>query len=81
MHDPLAESGRGAVDHYGIELTAWDDLPVADAVILAVSAQGLHRAGVAKIAAKAKPDGCLIDVKSVLDRGEMAATGRTFWRL
>ncbi|MBK7660175.1 MAG: nucleotide sugar dehydrogenase [Betaproteobacteria bacterium] len=80
VHDPLADPEE-AMSHYGLALTAWDDLPVADAVILAVSHKEYIEAGVAKIAAKAKADGCLIDVKAVLDRGEMAASGRSFWRL
>ena len=36
VHDPLA-SEKEALHEYDVALTRWDDLPVADAIILAVA--------------------------------------------
>ena len=64
-----------------LTLTAWDKLPPADAVVLAVAHQDYVKMPLDQLVSKVKPRGCVIDVKSVLDRGALQAKGLYFWRL
>ena len=80
VHDPLA-SPEEALHEYGVRLTAWDDLPAADATILAVPHQGLLDAGAAAIRRKIVKNGCFIDVKGVLDPAAFRKEGVSVWRL
>jgi UDP-N-acetyl-D-galactosamine dehydrogenase len=80
VHDPLA-SHEEALEEYGITLKAWDKLPVADALILAVAHRHYRVMPVSELLAKARGDGCVIDVKATLDRGAIAQAGRRLWQL
>ena len=80
VHDPHGESAE-AEHEYGISLTAWEDLPAADALVLAVAHKDYLAMPIEDLLAKAVPKGCVIDVKSVLDRSAVAANGMTLWRL
>jgi UDP-N-acetyl-D-glucosamine/UDP-N-acetyl-D-galactosamine dehydrogenase len=80
IHDPYASS-REAEEHYQVPLTKWDDLPVADVVILAVAHKDYLAQPLEKLLSKVKKGGVVIDVKSVLDRKAVAAMGLTLWRL
>lgn len=80
VHDPVADAGA-ARHEYGIELTAWDALPQAQALILAV-AHDAYRAMVASdFLARLAPRGCLVDVKGLLDPAPFRAAGVAVWRL
>jgi UDP-N-acetyl-D-galactosamine dehydrogenase len=77
VHDSLA-SREEALAEYGVRLHAWDDLPAADALILAVA----HREFLGRsLPEKIVKGGCLIDVKSVLDPAALRAAGLRVWRL
>ena len=77
VHDPLA-SREEALAEYGVRLHAWDDLPAADALVLAVA----HREFLGRsLPEKIVKGGCLIDVKSVLDPAALRAAGLRVWRL
>jgi UDP-N-acetyl-D-galactosamine dehydrogenase len=80
LHDPRAD-GEHARHEYGLQLSGWDELPAADALILAVAHSEFVRMPVDAIASKVKPGGCVVDVKSVLDREAVARLGLTLWRL
>ncbi len=80
MHDPYA-APEEARSHYGETLSAWDALPQADALVLAVSHQHYRQLSLDELLSKVKPNGVVIDVKSVLDREALAARGITLWRL
>ena len=80
VHDPHGESAE-AEHEYGISLTPWDNLPVADALVLAVSHKEYLAMPIDNLLSKAVPKGCVIDVKSALDRSAIAAKGFTLWRL
>ncbi len=80
VHDPLA-SHEEALEEYGITLKAWDKLPVADALVLAVAHQHYRGMPVSELLAKAREDGCVIDVKATLDRDAIAQAGRRLWQL
>jgi UDP-N-acetyl-D-galactosamine dehydrogenase len=80
VHDPVV-SREEAVREYGIELAAWEDLPVADALVLAVAHGELVSRPAGDFIAKVVPGGCLIDVKSGLDAEAIKAAGLALWRL
>ena len=80
VHDPLADGGE-AQEEYGIQLTEWEALPVADAVILAVAHDAYVNQPLGMLVEKVKPGGCFIDVKSVVDPLELDRRGLTVWRL
>jgi UDP-N-acetyl-D-galactosamine dehydrogenase len=80
VHDPVV-SREEAVREYGLELAAWEDLPVADALVLAVAHRELVNRPAGDFIAKVVRGGCLIDVKSQLDAEKIRAAGLALWRL
>ena len=80
VHDPLADPAA-AKREYGIELEAWDALPRADAMIVAVAHRQYLGRATADFAAKLAPGGCLLDVKGALDLDALRQAGYTCWRL
>lgn len=75
-----------AKHEYGVELTAWDDVPKADCVIVAVGHNEYRNMSLMQIKELFKsdlPDGekVLIDVKSLYRMDELRASGMRFWRL
>jgi UDP-N-acetyl-D-glucosamine/UDP-N-acetyl-D-galactosamine dehydrogenase len=80
VHDPYA-SAQESIEHYGEPLVAWDALPEADAIVLAVSHQHYLSMPLTTLLTKLKPGGVVIDVKSALDRDAVAALGHALWRL
>jgi len=80
VHDPVPEA-KEALEEYGIKLTAWDDLPQADAIVAAVSHKAFLEQPASAFASKIKKHGCFIDVKSAFDANEMKANGLSVWRL
>jgi len=80
VHDPHADP-KAAWHEYGIELTPWDSLQPADALILAVSHASFVGLPPSAYLEKILPDGCLIDIKSALDPVPFRKQGVTVWRL
>ena len=80
VHDPLA-SREEALAEYGVRLERWEDLPAADALILAVPHRQFLEIERASLLAKIVRNGCLIDVKSVLDAAAFRREGISVWRL
>jgi UDP-N-acetyl-D-galactosamine dehydrogenase len=80
VHDPIA-SPEDALREYGVRLAAWEDLPAADALILAVAHRRFLELPVAAYLEKIVRSGCLIDVKSALDPAPFTREGRRVWRL
>jgi len=80
VHDPVADADAVARE-YGVELCAWDDLPPAQALVLAVPHKQLRNMDFSLMAEKLLPGGCIADVKAVLDRDIVAQAGFTLWRL
>ena len=80
VHDPVASSAE-AEHEYGVGLTPWDELPVADAIVAAVSHQEYVDQPVAKLFAKLRTGGVFADVKSAYDQAALAAAGVRVWRL
>jgi len=81
VHDPLAESTE-AQHEYGITLTEWSDLPDdADAIVLAVGHGEYLSKSIDELLVSLKPGGVVVDVKSALNRDEVADAGYSLWRL
>lgn len=80
VHDPLASKSE-AMHEYGVELLSWKDLPVADAIVMAVVHNQLLNMPLPEYLSKVKQNGCFIDVKSRFDRDALQAAGLRVWRL
>ena len=57
-----------ALHEYGVQLTVWEDLPCADAIIAAVSHDGYKSKSVEDFATKMITNACFIDVKAAFDQ-------------
>ena len=80
VHDPLASRAE-ALHEYNVALTEWDDLPVADAIIMAVAHEEFMGRPLSDYQQKVVAGGCFIDVKSKFDREALHAAGLCVWRL
>lgn len=80
VHDPVADPVE-ALDEYGIELHAWENLPCAEALICAVAHTALLERPLQDYGGKLVRDGCFIDVKSQFDRQALQEQGWQVWRL
>jgi UDP-N-acetyl-D-galactosamine dehydrogenase len=80
VHDPTARA-EDALAEYGVRLCAWEDLPAADALILAVAHRRFLEIAAPEYMKKIVRGGCVIDVKSVLDAAAFRREGLRVWRL
>jgi UDP-N-acetyl-D-galactosamine dehydrogenase len=80
VHDPTA-SAEEALIEYGVRLCGWDDLPAADALVLAVAHRRFVELPPEAYLKKIVRRGCLIDVKSVCDAAAFRREGVSVWRL
>ncbi len=75
-----------AKHEYGVELTAWEDVPKADCVIVAVGHNEYRSMSMMQIKELfneelSDEEKVLIDVKSLYRMDELKASGMRFWRL
>jgi UDP-N-acetyl-D-galactosamine dehydrogenase len=80
VHDPIADAEE-AVEHYGIKLQKWGELSDLGALIIAVGHKAYKEKPVREYVKKLCAGGCLLDVKAIVDPGEVKKTGVTYWRL
>jgi UDP-N-acetyl-D-galactosamine dehydrogenase len=80
VHDPCVDAHE-AMEEYGIALSPWEKLPRADALVLAVAHRQFASMEPEELAAKVVRGGCVVDVKSVLDRHRFESMGFEVWRL
>jgi UDP-N-acetyl-D-galactosamine dehydrogenase len=80
VHDPIA-NGAEAKHEYELDLTDWENLPAADAIVAAVSHRQYKDMSLAEILKKLRPGGVFIDVKSVYPAGDIQGQGFSVWRL
>jgi len=80
VHDPVADAAE-ARHEYGVELTAWENLPSSAAIVAAVNHREFKARPGADFQSRLKKDGVVIDVKSMFDRAAFAGTGIDHWRL
>jgi UDP-N-acetyl-D-glucosamine/UDP-N-acetyl-D-galactosamine dehydrogenase len=80
VHDPLAASSE-AEREYGFPLAAWEELPVADALVVAVPHRYYRQLPLAELTGKLRDGGVLVDVKCACDPAAVRAAGFDLWRL
>ena len=80
VHDPSADAAE-ARHEYCVELLAWDNLPQADAVVLAVAHKEYRQLTPDGLSRQLKAGGGVVDVKAVLNPVDVRAAGYVFWRL
>ena len=80
VHDPMA-GHEEALEEYAIHLKPWNELPVADAVVVAVAHRQYREMPVSGLLEKVRGDGCVIDVKALLDKNLIQRAGRRLWQL
>jgi len=80
VHDPIADPAQ-AMEEYGIELSAWEDLPAADALVLAVAHDAYLAMAESALGERINACGVVVDVKACLDGAVLRQAGHTLWRL
>jgi UDP-N-acetyl-D-galactosamine dehydrogenase len=80
VHDPEADADE-AMHEYGIKLYSWDQLPAADATILAVAHRQFTQMAPAQMMEKICKRGCFVQVKPVFDTTAFTREGVRVWRL
>ncbi len=80
VHEPVADADE-AKHEYGIDLTTWDDLPQAAAIVAAVAHKEFRNRPLSDFTEKLQAGGVLTDVKSLFDETQLKAKGVTVWRL
>ncbi|HET7832309.1 MAG TPA: nucleotide sugar dehydrogenase [Gallionella sp.] len=80
VSDPVADAEE-ALEEYGVELTPWEHLPKAHAVIAAVAHRSFLECSMEELQAKIVNGGVFMDVKSRFDANALRSLGYTVWRL
>jgi len=80
VSDPLADAAE-ALHEYGVTLVPFEELALADAVILAVAHREYRALTADALAGLMSGTPLLVDVKGVFDRAVLAAHGIKVWRL
>ena len=80
IHDPVADPIQ-ARHEFALELSKWDALPLADAVVIAVAHDVYRDKGLRGIRKKVRDNGTLIDVKAQFSAKDPVLEGLTVWRL
>jgi len=80
IHDPYADA-QETKHEYGLSLSSWDQLQGLDAMVYAVAHQQFAQVPPAELAARVKPGGVLIDVKSQVDPEKLPAGRVHYWSL
>tara|TARA_R110002073_G_scaffold125510_4_gene270070 strand:+ start:1603 stop:2883 length:1281 start_codon:yes stop_codon:yes gene_type:complete len=80
VHDPVANSEE-ASHEYAMGIESWAHLPVAEAMIVAVSHREFMDKTLADFKSKIAQNGCFIDVKSQFDQTTFREAGLNVWRL
>ena len=80
VHDPIADD-KETMQEYNINLTQWDKLPTANAIIMAVPHKEFLEYNITEYINKLDNNACLIDVKSVFEKCELEKHNLTVWRL
>lgn len=80
VHDPISDPVE-AEHYYRVNLTEWNSLAKADALVFAVSHRFYRDLGINAIKEKISENGVIIDVKSIFNTNSFKDTGLSFWRL
>ncbi|MBU0992207.1 MAG: nucleotide sugar dehydrogenase [Proteobacteria bacterium] len=80
VHDPIA-APEEALKYYDISLCKWDDLKDLGALIIAVPHREYREKTLKHFTDKLLSNGCLVDVKAILNPEEVDKKEVKFWRL
>jgi UDP-N-acetyl-D-galactosamine dehydrogenase len=80
VHDPVSDAAE-AHHEYGLDLEAWESLPRANALVVAVAHREFVARPLADFVGKILEGGCFIDVKCQFDVAALRKAGLTVWRL
>lgn len=80
VHDPVPAKEE-AHKEYGINLLQWEQLPVADAMVVAVAHKEFLDRDIDQLASKIQPRGTFVDVKAQFNAEALVASGLAVWRL
>jgi UDP-N-acetyl-D-galactosamine dehydrogenase len=80
VHDPIADPAE-AVHEYGLELTPWERLPKASAIVAAVAHTQYKAMPLNDLLVKLERGGIFADVKCQFDPEALRARGARVWRL
>jgi UDP-N-acetyl-D-galactosamine dehydrogenase len=80
VHDPVAEPAE-AKHEYDLELTPWDRLPRASAIVAAVAHRQYREMPLESQLAKLVPGGLYVDVKCQTDPEALRVRGARVWRV
>jgi UDP-N-acetyl-D-galactosamine dehydrogenase len=80
VHDPVANNEEASRE-YGLQLTPWNRLPRAAAIVAAVSHRELKTRPIADYLEKLLPRGLIADVKGQFNPAVVADKQVTLWRL
>ena len=80
LHDPLAEKAE-ALHEYGLLLENWDQLPQAEALIIAVAHKEYSEMPLKNLISCVQESGVVVDVKSSMNLPALRAQGLSCWRL
>jgi UDP-N-acetyl-D-galactosamine dehydrogenase len=80
VHEPVADAAE-ARHEYGVELTPWDELPAAAAIVAAVAHRQFRERPLTDFVARLQSGGVLTDVKSMFSEAQLVAHGVSVWRL
>lgn len=80
VHDPVADPGE-AIHEYGVEITPWESLVEADALVVAVAHRQYFDIPLSELLNKVKPQGVFVDVKSQFNLRLLQSNEMRVWRL
>ena len=80
VHDPVPEADE-AMHEYGLSLTPWNELPQAEAIVLAVAHTEFKQRPLSDFMTKIKSGGVFVDVKCQMDAAALREAGLRVWRL
>ena len=80
VHDPEADAAQ-AMQECGVRLSAWDELPRAEAIVAAVAHKAYRQLPIVELADKLSAGACFIDIKAEFDAAALGARGFHVWRL
>ncbi len=80
LHDPVADAEE-AMHEYGVNILPWEELPQADAIVMAVAHNEFVNMPLHHLLGKVVHGGCFIDVKSKFNRDILEDEGVRIWRL
>jgi UDP-N-acetyl-D-galactosamine dehydrogenase len=80
VHDPVPDAAE-ARHEYGLALDNWEELPRAEALVVAVAHKEFLARPLSEYLDKVTDRGCFIDVKGQFSLEDLRASGLTVWRL